>query len=631
MLIDRPFRSGAFILRTHHLTSPPQTGRLRRLGVVAATTLALAASTNEASAQQQAIALNRFDPAPAGDRFFGVQSPFAAGRATPHLMVLGDYAHNPLVLRWNRSDDSAGKVVTSQLFLHVNGGIALFNRLNLNVDLPIALLQEGSSPTTGGTTFVSPGGAEIGDLRLGARLRLLGEYDDPFQVAVGGYVWVPTGGDSSGSFVGDGKVRGLPQLIVGGRVANRFIYTAAVGPELRANETFGGVEMGTMFKWGAGAGVLLLDNRHLQLGVEGSGGVTLREVKERNTNAELLGSVRYRVFDDFEIGGGAGPGLTTGIGTPDLRGVLMLAYTPEPKRDRDNDGIRDADDACPDTRGVADADPAKNGCPPPAPPPDRDGDGILDAVDACPDVKGVADSDPKKNGCPPDRDGDGILDAVDACPDVKGVADSDPKKNGCPPDRDGDGILDAVDACPDVKGIADSDPKKNGCPPPADTDGDGIVDTEDACPNEKGERNPDPSKNGCPKAVVQNGEIRILEQVQFDTGKSTIKKASDALLDEVANVMNKHTELAKIEVQGHTDDRGVPAQNQKLSQARADAVKAALVKRGIAKDRLTTKGYGQTKPIAPNTTDEGRQTNRRVQFVVLTDSSKSADSTKSSP
>jgi outer membrane protein OmpA-like peptidoglycan-associated protein len=244
----------------------------------------------------------------------------------------------------------------------------------------------------------------------------------------------------------------------------------------------------------------------------------------------------------------------------------------------------------------------------------------LDDVDACPDVKGVADEDPKKNGCPPehDRDHDGILDDDDACPDVKGVADEDPKKNGCPPeqDRDHDGILDDVDACPEVKGLADPDPKKNGCPPPTDTDKDGIIDDLDACPTEKGPRNEDPRKNGCPVVHVANNEIIILEQVQFDTNQATIKKVSDQLLDQVAAVLTSHDEITQVEVQGHTDSRGAPAHNKQLSQARAQAVVNALVKRGVAKGRLTAKGYGQDVPIADNDTDDGRQQNRRVQFAI---------------
>ncbi|MFT3768516.1 MAG: OmpA family protein [Minicystis sp.] len=583
--------------------------------------LALGAAPAVAAAQQQGLALDRFDPAPAGDRMFGVPSPFAAGSLTPHVMLLGDYAHNPLVLRYANSGTKVASVVSNQLFLHLNGGISLWNRLNINIDVPVALFQSGDSPTVGGFSFTSPSKAQFGDLRAGLRVRLFGEYHDPFQIAVGGYVWFPTG--PSGSFVGDGKVHGQPQVIVGGRT-DRIVYSAAVGPEIRAASTIGNVEMGSTFKWGAGLGFLLLDNRHLQLGLEASGGVSLRDVQKRNINAEVLADARYRIIDDLEVGVGLGPGLSAGIGTPDFRGVLMIAYTPEQKADRDRDGIIDAEDACPDVKGVHSDDPHKNGCPLPQ---DRDGDGIPDELDACPDVKGVADADPKKNGCPPDRDGDGILDAEDACPDVKGVPNADPKKHGCPPptDRDGDGILDDVDACPDVKGVPDPDPKRNGCPPRVDTDGDGIFDDEDACPNEKGVRDPDPTKNGCPRAVrVSEAEIFILEQVQFDTGKSTIKKVSDPLLDEVAGVLKEHPEITKIEVQGHTDNRGGAAMNKALSNARAKEVMKALIKRGIDKNRLTAKGYGEEKPIASNDTDEGRQKNRRVQFTIVDKRAKGA-------
>ena len=224
-------------------------------------------------------------------------------------------------------------------------------------------------------------------------------------------------------------------------------------------------------------------------------------------------------------------------------------------------------------------------------------------------------ADPAKNGCPADTDGDGILDTDDACPTVAGVASPDPKLNGCP-DKDGDGVLDAQDACPDIKGIKTEDPATNGCP--GDTDGDTIRDDKDACPNEKGKPDPDPSKNGCPQSVrVTETEVIILQQVQFDTNKATIKKVSDALLDEVGQVLREHPELLKLEVQGHTDSKGAPKLNQKLSQDRAESVKKALIKRGIGEGRLVPKGYGQDKPIADNNTDEGRAKNRRVQFVIL--------------
>jgi outer membrane protein OmpA-like peptidoglycan-associated protein len=585
---------------------------------------ALAASLFGASAFAQGLPLDKFDPAPAGDRFFGVPSPFVAGHLTPHAGVLLDYAHNPLVIRSLSDNKNVGSVVSSQLFLHVNAAFALWDRLQINLDLPIALLQRGDSPTAGGAAFPSPDKAQLGDLRAGLRVRIFGDYHDAFQLGVGGYVYIPTG--AKDAFVGTGKVRGQAHLLLGGRAADRVVWSLAAGPQISGTQSFAGVTQGTAINVGAGVGVLLGESRHLQIGPEAYASFTVakddksaQDALKRATNLEVLLDARYRVIDDLEISLGAGPGLTAGLGTPDFRGVFMIAYTPEQKKlvppsDRDGDGITDDVDACPDVKGVPSEDPKKHGCPPPS---DRDGDGITDDVDACPDVKGVPNEDPKKHGCPPpsDRDGDGIIDDLDACPDVKGVPSEDPKKNGCPPDRDGDGIYDDVDACPDVKGVPSEDPKKNGCPP--DTDGDGIIDPEDACPNDPGPKDPDPKKNGCPTVRVTEQEIIILEQVQFDTGKATIKKVSDELLDKVAKIFREHPEILKVEVQGHTDNQGLPAFNKKLSNDRADAVLKALVKRGIAKTRLVAKGYGQDKPIADNGTDAGRQENRRVQFVIL--------------
>jgi len=253
-------------------------------------------------------------------------------------------------------------------------------------------------------------------------------------------------------------------------------------------------------------------------------------------------------------------------------------------------------------------------------PKDTDGDGVLDNVDACVTTPGVPSADPKMNGCPPppaDQDNDGIIDSVDACPTEAGPANADPKKNGCPArDKDGDGVLDEVDACIDIPGVATDDPKTNGCP--GDTDGDGFRDDQDACPQEKGVDDPDPAKKGCPKLVrVTDKEIIILEQVQFDTGRAKIKAASDPLLDSVAEVLKEHPEILKLEVQGHTDNKGSKQLNAKLSDDRAKAVKDALTKRGVDTARLTSKGYGPDVPIADNATEEGRAKNRRVQFVVL--------------
>ncbi|MFO0755554.1 MAG: OmpA family protein [Byssovorax sp.] len=600
------------------MRSPRAREKLSAAALLAALTAAGSASADP----PPSLALDRFDPAPAGDRMFGVESPFVAGHLTPHVALLGDYAHNPLVLSTRSTGDQVAAVVSGQLFLHLNGSLALWNRLNINLDVPVAVLQSGDlasgqSLSAGSQTITSPGKAEFGDLRLGFRYRILGDYHDIFQLAAGGYLWLPTG--ASDSYVSDGTPRGRLEAIAGGK-SDRLVWAGSVGADIRRGATYAGIDQGTSLRLGGGVGFLLGESRRLQIGPELAMALTVAgAVDKRNINAELLVDARYRVTDDIEVGAGVGPGLAGGIGTPDVRGVVMVAYTPDQKKppvDTDGDGITDDKDACPSEKGLADLDMKKHGCPPPK---DRDKDGIIDDSDACPDEPGVANDDPKRNGCQPpkDRDSDGIVDEADACPDESGIFSEDAKKNGCPPpkDTDEDGFTDDVDACPAVKGVADADPKFNGCPP--DTDGDTIRDDKDACPKDKGPADPDPKKNGCPTVRVTESEVVILEQVEFDTGKATIKKVSDELLDKVAKVMLDHPELLKMEIQGHTDDRGKARANEQLSQLRADAVKMALVKRKVEAKRLTTKGYGQTVPIASNETEEGRQQNRRVQFKII--------------
>ncbi|WP_437966857.1 OmpA family protein [Sorangium sp. So ce260] len=569
------------------------------------------ARAQDAPVKPEGMALSRFVPAPAGDRMFSIPSPFAPGHLTPHVMLLADYASNPLVLRRERDGAEIGAVVSDQLTFHLNASLPLWNKLSFDLDAPLTALQSGESPNGGGREFASPSGAELGDLRVGARVQLYGTYHDPLQLAVGAYLWLPTGADDS--FVSDGSVRAMPYVAAGGRL-ERLVWSTSLGTELRRSQSFGGVAQGTMLTLGGGVGFLAADGR-LQVGPELSTAMVLEDVSSRSLNAELLLDARYRFLPFLEAGIGVGPGLTSGIGTPDLRFVAMAAFTPEQPTDADRDGIADPEDACPKVPGVRSDDPRKHGCPPP---PDRDGDGIADAEDACPLVPGVPSDDPRKHGCPPppDRDGDGIVDAEDACPLVPGVPNDDPRKNGCPPDQDEDGVPDSEDACPEVKGLRSKDPAKNGCP--RDTDGDTFRDDKDACPREKGFADTDPEKHGCPKAVrVTDKNVVILQQVQFDTDKATIKPVSDPLLDEVAQVLKEHPEIVLIEIQGHTDDRGTVEHNRVLSQNRANSVMAALVRRGIDSTRLTAQGYGREQPLDDNATEAGRQRNRRVQFNII--------------
>ena len=241
---------------------------------------------------------------------------------------------------------------------------------------------------------------------------------------------------------------------------------------------------------------------------------------------------------------------------------------------------------------------------PPAPPVvvvlDRDGDGVLDADDKCPDVAGLA----SLQGCP-DRDGDGIADADDKCPDVAGLA----KYQGCPiPDTDGDGVNDELDKCPTVKGFA----RYQGCPIP-DTDGDGVNDEEDKCPSRVGPA----SNQGCPviaKEVIDKINFAA-KNVFFSTGSYKLLPKSFKSLDEVVKLM-KSDESLMIDIDGHTDAQGSDESNQVLSDNRAGAVKTYLVSKGVSETRLKSAGYGETKPVADNTTAAGRAKNRRTEMTV---------------
>jgi OOP family OmpA-OmpF porin len=237
---------------------------------------------------------------------------------------------------------------------------------------------------------------------------------------------------------------------------------------------------------------------------------------------------------------------------------------------------------------------------PPPPPVDTDKDGIIDSVDKCPTVPGI----PKYNGCPvPDTDRDGINDDDDKCPAVAGLA----RYQGCPvPDTDKDNINDEEDKCPTQPGPASN----QGCPF-VDTDGDGIADPDDKCPNLFGT----PENQGCPaiKEEVVKKVNYAAQNIYFATGKYTLLSRSFKGLDEVAKLMKEDAGL-QMAIEGHTDNVGADATNQKLSENRAAAVKAYLVKKGVDASRVNSAGFGESQPVADNKTAAGRQQNRRVEL-----------------
>jgi OmpA-OmpF porin, OOP family len=215
----------------------------------------------------------------------------------------------------------------------------------------------------------------------------------------------------------------------------------------------------------------------------------------------------------------------------------------------------------------------------------------------------------------PDTDGDGIVDTRDQCVLVPEDKDGYEDHDGCPdPDNDLDGIVDAQDKCPNDPEDPDGWEDADGCPDP-DNDKDGIPDVEDQCPNEPGPAGGD--KPGCPKkslVIVTDKEIKITQQIHFEFDRDKIRPESFPILDAVVDVLKTNPKI-RIEIQGHTDNKGGAAYNKNLSNRRAASVKKYLVAKGIDGSRLTSNGYGMERPIVPNTTDQNRALNRRVQFI----------------
>jgi len=568
--------------------------RLARIGLFGLSCVPILLATGgTAAAQSAGFALDRFQPAERGSDWFAADSLDLRGSGRLILGATGDWGYKPLVLYAPNGDESKD-IVRNQFFAHLGADILVSDRLRLGVDVPIAVYQSGEDGAIGATTYHSSSATTLGDLRLAADLRLFGAYRGPIELALGAAVYLPTG--SRDAFTGDGKVRVAPRLLGAGELGP-FVYATQAGFLYRANDAgFAGTPTGSEVFVTAAAGVRIADER-LVLGPElyGSTNVTSRDAffARRTSPFEVLFGAHYLVARDVRIGAGFGPGLTRGIGAPQFRGLVAVEYVPAVEE------------------------------PVAAPPPqrDRDHDGILDDVDACPDVAGVKTDDPKTNGCPKplDRDHDGVLDDEDACPDEAGVKTDDPKTNGCPPpkDRDHDGVLDDEDACPDEAGVKTDDPKTNGCPPPKDRDQDGILDPDDACPDAPGPANTDPKKNGCPAARVEQGQIKILERVEFENNSAKIRPVSDKILNAVLDVMKAHPEFNRLSVEGHTDNHGAAAYNKRLSEQRAAAVVKWLVAHGVARERLSAQGFGLERPIDTNATEEGRQNNRRVEFHIL--------------
>ena len=173
-------------------------------------------------------------------------------------------------------------------------------------------------------------------------------------------------------------------------------------------------------------------------------------------------------------------------------------------------------------------------------------------------------------------------------------------------DTDGDGVADQFDKC--ATSAAGARVDGSGCE--IDTDGDGIPDYKDSCPTEKGTV----ELNGCPDANTMMGKTSAgVDNIQFEYNSSVLKTESYSTLDKLSADL-RGSSTAKLNLAGHASAEGTTEYNQQLSLDRANAVKTYLVNSGVDSRKVISRGYGETRPIASNETEEGRIRNRRVEF-----------------
>jgi len=614
------------------------------------------------------IDVERFKPPSDTFGYATTESATTLGHLQVGTSMWGNYSRGSLVLLRNGqrvigpAPDFPNALLDERSLVHFQAGLGLGDVFGLSVDLPIFIWQEGFEPTApqSDPNVVDLQSSGVGDIRVTPKLVLVDIHQGmPIGVAIVSTVSLPTG--STRSFMGEGEFTASPLMafeLADGSVRDRDYrvrFAINAGARIKNTDTFRGLDLGPEFLYRAG--IAAHPAPAVELGVDLNGSVAGPLVPQ--APLELLPFMRLMPLETASLVFGGGFGMVEGAGSPDFRLFAGATLAPKfdplsldrdkdgipnkydkcisipedldgfededgcPDEDNDQDGLLDVSDRCPNEPEDFDTFQDEDGCPDP----DNDADGILDATDRCPFVPEDFDGFQDLDGCPePDNDGDGFLDPVDSCPNAAETINGFQDQDGCPDekphvDTDGDGLVDEVDRCPFNAEDFDTFQDEDGCPDP-DNDLDGIFDVEDDCPFEPETKNQYKDEDGCPdeapsRVVLKKSKIEILDKVFFEVNKAVIRDVSFELLDEVATVIIDHPNLVLIRVEGHTDSDGSESYNERLSQSRAASVVDYLVARGVEPERLDAVGFGESRPIDTNKTSDGKQKNRRVEFVIV--------------
>jgi outer membrane protein OmpA-like peptidoglycan-associated protein len=576
-----------------------QTRQTRQRWLIALATLAIGLCATmlprPAAAQDVPdLQLQRFRPAAGPADYLTTYSSAVAQKWQPSGALYFDFADGPL--RLATSSNETNEPVSTQITGSLMANIGLFGRAEVNLLLPVTLLQQSQqlqpalTPLPNGSARLTP--QALNDMRLAGKYRALNLQTHPVGLAFVGALNIPTG--TREALTSDRSVGFEAQSIVetwlwrGARLAVNLGYRYRA----RAIE-FGSATIGDELLWSVGANIPLLVSK-LDLLTEFDGAISLARdnrpgsLHEGERPTEFRAGIRYEIIDGWTLTTGFGSRLGNGVGVPDVRGFVSIGgfwvSGGQFSYDYDDDGLYGSADQCPE--GTEDVDRYKDGdgCPDP----DNDSDGILDVNDKCRNTP--AGSTVDSDGCVEnDLDGDGVPNDRDECFEDPEDYDNHEDGDGCPdPDNDGDGIADLADSCPDQPETVND------------------YHDEDGCPDEAGEH-----------IKVVDEKIVLNHKIHFETGNATLQQTSHEVLGELAGALKKNDQLVLVRVEGHTDNQGSRQTNRKLSQRRAESVRNYLIDRGVSPERLAATGFGETQPVATNKTDAGRAKNRRVEFQIL--------------
>ena len=532
-----------------------------------------------------------------------------SSRLMPHLFLYGqimtDYAKDPLLIRNLTTGQIVSRPIAHRLTSEIAFAMGLFSWVEAGVSLPVYWLQQAQGfPLSTDENQISPSleATNIGDLRLWAKIRILeNSQAGGFGMAAILEASLPTGGaflmrQASATFT--------PRFVMdfrwgqGGLIALNAAFRLRSGTpteeDLMSSEgiarSFGGFRVGNELRLSLAAEIPLFAQGISLLG-EFATHTGFSDTQEATAlfGAELLLGLRWRHHSGLILSAGAGAGLSSSYGSPDFRVFLQIAFG-RPLQPATARPYEPAVMLPPEKPPIAKkANPVSNQ-PQDPPMPPRPQMQAQRAVDASAFAAAI------KND--PDSDGDGIPAPQDKCPlepeDFDGFQDDD----GCPdPDNDGDGIPDHLDKCPNEPETFNDYKDDDGCP--------------DTVPEEMAKK-----RAGGQRIELTAKQLKLKDRIYFGTDSDKIQPRSYDILRQLAVFLKNNRMITRLEVQGHTDNRGDREKNVDLSERRARRVVLFLIQEGVETQRLRSKGYGPKIPIADNRTSKGRALNRRVQFMV---------------